>query len=102
MLVRWKLTAYCTIKAYIHVRRAYSLNMNTLVNSANELNTELVFGATGLHHAKGDCSTLPGQPRIDLDTLDYNGYLEKEHLTPDLDQLAPRLWLASAMYQYNH
>ena len=46
-----------------------------------------------LFYADGDCSTLPGQPRIELDTLDFDGYLEKEHLVPDLDRLAPKLWL---------
>lgn len=69
--------------------------MNPLVIPENELNKELLFGATGLHHAKVDYSSLPGQPRIELDTLDHSGYLENEHLTPELDQLAPRLWLAS-------
>jgi hypothetical protein len=74
--------------------------MNTLITSANELNTQLRFEATGqrprLYNVNGDYSTLPGQPRIELDTLDSNGYLENEHLLRNLDQLAPKLWLAGS------
>ena len=74
--------------------------MNILVTPTNELYIKLRFGAIGsqglpakLFYANGDCSTLPGQPRIELDTLSSDGYLEKEHLVPDLDRLAPHLWL---------
>ncbi|KAI1085099.1 hypothetical protein F5B20DRAFT_130644 [Whalleya microplaca] len=40
--------------------------------------------------------TLPGQPRISLEHQEsLEAYLAAEHLTPELDQLAPYLWLTS-------
>ena len=39
------------------------------------------------------CSTLPGQPRVQLTPNDLDTHLAKELSTPDLDELAPRLWL---------
>ncbi|KAI9737336.1 MAG: hypothetical protein M1834_009490 [Cirrosporium novae-zelandiae] len=38
-------------------------------------------------------NTLPGQPRIDLNSSDMTEYLSKELMTPKLDQLAPHMWL---------
>ena len=38
--------------------------------------------------------SLPGQARIALHPrAGLDSYLVEEHLTPDLDRLAPRLWL---------
>ena len=41
------------------------------------------------------CETLPGQPRISLGSNSLCQQLEKEFLTPDLDALAPHLWLVA-------
>ncbi|GME41066.1 hypothetical protein MMC28_004106 [Neofusicoccum parvum] len=38
--------------------------------------------------------TLPGQPRQLLEEPGLLNYLKNEHLTPDLDAMAPKLWLA--------
>lgn len=43
-------------------------------------------------------ATLPGQPRVRLE--DEDGlimYLKSAHLTPELDRLAPYLWLVSSV-----
>lgn len=73
--------------------------MNNLVSLANQLDTTLCFDKASapprLYRVPGESSTLPGQPRIGLDRSDLNEYLQREHLTPDLDLLAPNLWLAS-------
>ncbi|GME30866.1 hypothetical protein MMC28_004106 [Neofusicoccum parvum] len=37
--------------------------------------------------------TLPGQPRQLLEEPGLLNYLKNEHLTPDLDAMAPKLWL---------
>ena len=41
------------------------------------------------------CETLPGQPRMRLQSNSLYQQLEKEFLTPDLDILAPHLWLVA-------
>ena len=41
------------------------------------------------------CETLPGQPRMRLRSSSLYQQLEKEFLTPDLDSLAPHLWLVA-------
>lgn len=38
---------------------------------------------------------LPGQPRIHLNSLDLPAYLQSEFTTPDLDKVAPHLWLVA-------
>lgn len=65
-----------------------------------ELNKELELGV-GTQHAHvcrsdGNSTCLPGQPRIALtESMQLQQYLGEEHLTPDLDTLAPKLWLVS-------
>ena len=41
------------------------------------------------------CTSLPGQPRVSINSSSLYCYLEKEFLTPDLDTLAPHLWLVA-------
>lgn len=41
------------------------------------------------------CQSLPGQPRMLLHSSDLYQQLEQEFLTPDLDTLAPHLWLVA-------
>ena len=45
--------------------------------------------------------TLPGQPRVFLGSPNLCGYLEKEFLTPDLNTLAPYLWLVATQSSSN-
>jgi hypothetical protein len=48
------------------------------------------------HPARGTdpvATTLPGQARVELRAPDLDEYLNKEFLVPQLDQLAPKLWL---------
>jgi hypothetical protein len=42
-------------------------------------------------------TTLPGQPRIELDTTSIANFLMEDLLTPELDRLAPRLWLVGCV-----
>ena len=44
------------------------------------------------------CETLPGQPRMRLRSNSLYQQLEKEFLTPDLDSLAPHLWLVATQF----
>ena len=47
-------------------------------------------------------STLPGQPRIDLnDAVGLTEYLRQEFCAPDLEKLAPHLWLMSTQSRSN-
>ena len=46
-----------------------------------------------LCHNNNSRTTLPGQPRVQLDPRELESYLREELLTPQLDQLAPKLWL---------
>lgn len=39
------------------------------------------------------CKSLPGQPRVRLGGVGLDDYLKKDLSIPDLNQLAPRLWL---------
>ena len=41
------------------------------------------------------CATLPGQPRIGLASSNFYEQLKQEFCTPDLDILAPHLWLVA-------
>ena len=38
-------------------------------------------------------TTLPGQPRVQLDSEELDKYLEKEISVTQLDEMAPKLWL---------
>lgn len=46
-----------------------------------------------LYRNDNSWTALPGQPRIQLDSAELDDYLQRELLVPQLDQLAPRLWL---------
>lgn len=39
------------------------------------------------------CKSLPGQPRVRLGRVELGNNLKKDLSLPELDQLAPRLWL---------
>lgn len=39
------------------------------------------------------CKSLPGQPRVRLDRVGLDIYLKKDLSLPELNQLAPKLWL---------
>lgn len=43
----------------------------------------------------GRCQSLPGQPRMRLSSSRLYNQLEKEFCSPDLDRLAPYLWLVA-------
>lgn len=43
------------------------------------------------------CKTLPGQPRVRLDKGELDGFLKKDLSLPELNRLAPWLW----MVQFN-
>ena len=64
-----------------------------------QLNTELRIdgaisdGAVGLRRADSTSNTLPGQPRVNLQDRELGDYLQAELLVPQLDYLAPKLWL---------
>ena len=38
-------------------------------------------------------TTLPGQPRVQLESEELDKYLDQEISVPQLDELAPKLWL---------
>ena len=40
-------------------------------------------------------TTLPGQPRVQLDPVSIGTHLEKTLWVTELDRLAPKLWLVS-------
>lgn len=71
--------------------------MEFLVSIENELNKELQLEFNGqstrLCRSSRHCSTLPGQPRVKLDGSHLKVYLDREHLVPELDRLASKLWL---------
>lgn len=63
----------------------------------HELNNQLQ-----IHHSSApielrcinnNCTTLPGQPRVRLVKAELNHYLRKDLSLPELNQLAPWLWL---------
>jgi hypothetical protein len=67
---------------------------------ATELNSDLQFVSTSsgieLQGINNHGNFLPGQPRISLsDTTRLEEYVKKAFVVPDLDQLAPKLWLVS-------
>jgi hypothetical protein len=78
--------------------------MEALITAESELDKGLRLERTGpcpkLCDASGGGSTLPGQPRIELKSSDLGPYLDREHLVPDLDQLAPKLWLVSSWHPF--
>ena len=62
-----------------------------------QLNNELWFhstqGSAALCRIDRAKKTLPGQPRVHLESSELIEYLEKDLLLPQLDHLAPHLWL---------
>lgn len=63
-----------------------------------ELNKELAIedAPLGIRISRSDGHSwgLPGQPRVAINNSgDVEKYLVEEHLTSELDILAPRLWL---------
>lgn len=60
-----------------------------------ELETRLRVECDGWHEARllsnTGTATLPGQPRQSLSHPKLLGYLQKEHLAPALDKMAPKL-----------
>jgi hypothetical protein len=67
-----------------------------------ELNRELKISQStdryALVRTDPNMTTLPGQPRIELDTTRIANFLVKDLVTPELDRLAPKLWLVSCVY----
>jgi hypothetical protein len=57
-----------------------------LVTSANGVNSLHRSGQDGLH-------SLPGQARTSLDNDPLQEYLKEALLAPNLDEIAPYLWL---------
>lgn len=74
----------------------------SIINTELELNKDLslITSATGencLHRARqGDLHCLPGQARTSLDNAPLKKYLREELLAPNLDKIAPYLWLVRA------
>ena len=59
-----------------------------------ELSTEDVAPGIRMRRSDGRNSTLPGQPRILVDKYEnLSKYIIEEHTTPELDEMAPKLWL---------
>lgn len=63
----------------------------------HQLNIQLGFSTIrsplALNRSDQTSDTLPGQPRISLYASGLDNYVLKEHSTPELDSLAPWLWL---------
>jgi hypothetical protein len=69
------------------------------IDGKTELNKDLILvpltsGENGLQRAGQQCpQSLPGQARVSLDRGPLQEYLREEFLVPDLDRMAPYLWL---------
>lgn len=65
----------------------------------HQLNGELHIDQTrvspNLRCVDGHATTLPGQPRVQVDSASINTHLEKTLWVTELDRLAPKLWLVS-------
>ena len=63
----------------------------------HELEEELQFDRSKLPamlcRTDQNDTTLPGQPRVQLNSDELDIYLAKELSVPELDKLAPKLWL---------
>lgn len=68
-------------------------------SEAYQLNHELELdnseAITALRRTDPSLTALPGQARVELRSSKLDEYLREEFLVPQLDQLAPRLWLVS-------
>lgn len=64
-----------------------------------QLKLETAAQGTNLRWCDGSSTSLPGQPRVALtESMNLKQYLDEEHLTTDLDTLAPKLWLVSKRF----
>ena len=74
-------------------------------SEACQLNHELKLDNSeaiiSLQRTDPSLTTLPGQARVELRSSDLDEYLRREFLVPQLDQLAPKLWLVSPKFQLN-
>ena len=66
-------------------------------SEVHQLNNQLKFSTIQrpllLSRSDKTCDALPGQARIPLHGTSLDGYIQREHSTPQLDNLAPWLWL---------
>jgi hypothetical protein len=75
-----------------------------IIDTKIELNKDLAFitsanGENSLHRTRqDDPDCLPGQARISLDNAPLNEYLKEALLAPNLDKIAPYLWLVCMTY----
>lgn len=60
-----------------------------------QLRLDLSKVPTELSCVDQGCKTLPGQPRVLLDRVELDKYLRKELSLPELNRLAPMLWLVN-------
>ncbi|PVH69561.1 hypothetical protein DL98DRAFT_661624 [Cadophora sp. DSE1049] len=71
-----------------------------IINNQIELNKDLSLvtsanGENNLRRVDRDCPhSLPGQARTSLNNAPLKKYLREAHLAPNLDKIAPYLWLA--------
>jgi hypothetical protein len=78
----------------------------SIINTEIELNKDLSLntsadGESSLRRARKDAPhSLPGQARTSLDNASLKEYLRKAFLTPNLDKIAPYLWLVRIVYDY--
>ena len=62
----------------------------------HQLNGELqIDQTTNLRCVDVHTTTLPGQPRVQVDPASIKTHLEKTLWVRELDRLAPKLWLVS-------
>ncbi|KAF2787255.1 hypothetical protein K505DRAFT_379712 [Melanomma pulvis-pyrius CBS 109.77] len=72
----------------------------SIIDTKVELNKDLILvtlanGESSLHRAGQDrLHSLPGQARTSLDNAPLQKYLREALLSPNLDKIAPYLWLA--------
>ena len=59
----------------------------------NQLNLNINENSVTLTRSDIAHDTLPGQARVLLNGSELDGYVRREHSTPELDTLAPWLWL---------
>lgn len=59
----------------------------------DQLNLQIHGSSVTLARSDQARDTLPGQARVSLNAAELDGYVKREHSTPELDILAPWLWL---------
>ena len=75
-----------------------------LIDSNIELNKDLSLVTSGNEHSlrrtgQDDPNCLPGQARVSLENAPLKKYLRDALLAPNLDKIAPHLWLVRLMYR---